>query len=137
MKLNKNNSYLKRGIILFLLLLLFISISAFSYANTISEHISNTVFRLHVLANSDNVYDQELKYVVRDEVLAYMRELSKDATSKQEIMQIANNHIEEFKEIAENTVRKNGYDYMVSVSVRKFCFSNKRIWRCFTSIWVL
>ena len=34
-----------------------------------SENISDQVFRLHILANSDSAEDQQLKLKVRDEIL--------------------------------------------------------------------
>ena len=62
---NKKNS--KLGIILTLILLLIIYtiICAFSYVQAVSTDISNSVFRLHVLANSNSDADQALKYKVK------------------------------------------------------------------------
>ena len=77
MKQKYKISLLKKGIILFFLLLLFISISAFSYVNAVSANLSESVFRLHVLANSDSVDDQNLKYKVRDKLIETMNDLSK------------------------------------------------------------
>ena len=60
------NSKVKMVIILSFLLFLYTTICAFSYAQTVSTDISNSVFRLHVIANSDSKEDQDLKYKVRD-----------------------------------------------------------------------
>mgnify|MGYP002868442319 CR=1 FL=1 len=57
-------SRIKRIFILLFLFFIFFSICAFSYANTVSEHILDSVFRLHVIANSDSYEDQTLKYKV-------------------------------------------------------------------------
>ena len=46
-----------------------IAICAVTPAVAMSEDISNNVFRLHILANSDSDYDQALKLKVRDKVL--------------------------------------------------------------------
>ena len=70
--INKTN--LKHVIILLFLLSIFIFISAVSYVDAVSTNIANSVFRLHVIANSDSDEDQELKYNVRDELLKYMIE---------------------------------------------------------------
>ena len=69
------NSKVKMVIILSLLLFIYTTICAFSYAQNISTDIANHVFRLHVLANSDNEEDQNLKYKVRDNLLNYMNEI--------------------------------------------------------------
>ena len=67
-----SNPKVKAGIILLFLLICYIFICAFSYVQAVSYDISNSVFRLHVLANSDSKEDQDLKYKVRDSLLNYM-----------------------------------------------------------------
>ena len=69
-----NFGFIKRFFVVLILFSFFVFISALSYVNAVSEDISNSVFRLHVIANSDSDEDQELKYQVRDEVLEYMNE---------------------------------------------------------------
>ena len=56
---------LKRFIIVLFLLTLFVFVSAISYVSAVSNNIANSVFRLHVIANSDSKEDQNLKYIVR------------------------------------------------------------------------
>ena len=68
----------KMVIILSVLLFIYISICAISYAQNVSTDIANSVFRLHVIANSDSEEDQNLKYIVRDNLLNYMNSLCKD-----------------------------------------------------------
>ncbi|MCI8482259.1 MAG: hypothetical protein HFJ27_04175 [Clostridia bacterium] len=60
------NRKVKYSILLLILLCLYIFVSAFSYVNAVSKHISDSVLRLHVIANSDDTLDQELKLKVRD-----------------------------------------------------------------------
>ena len=55
------NSKVRMFIILSFLLFIYTSICAFSYAENVSTDIANSVFRLHVLANSDSDEDQALK----------------------------------------------------------------------------
>ena len=112
-----------RIFVILILLSLFILISAISYVDAVSNNIADSVFRLHVIANSDSKEDQELK--VRDELLSYMNIISKDSTNKQEAMQIANEHKEEFIQIAEKVIKENGYNYTVNVQVGKADFPTK------------
>ena len=114
-----------RIFVILILLSLFILISAISYVDAVSNNIADSVFRLHVIANSDSKEDQELKLKVRDELLSYMNIISKDSTSKQEAMQIANEHKEEFTQIAEKVIKENGYNYTVNVQVGKADFPTK------------
>ena len=120
-----NHSKVKMVIILTFLFFVYTTICAISYANDISSDIANSVFRLHVIANSDSDVDQNLKYIVRDNLLEYMNTLCANCTSKEEAITIANVHIEDFKEIALNTIRDEGFDYSVNVSIGNFEFPTK------------
>ena len=114
-----------RIFVILILLSLFILISAISYVDAVSNNIADSVFRLHVIANSDSKEDQELKLKVRDELLSYMNIISKDSTSKQEAMQIVNEHKEEFTQIAKKVIKENGYNYTVNVQIGKADFPTK------------
>lgn len=119
----KNNIY--RFLLLLILFTIFVFFSAFSYVNAVSEEISNSVFRLHVIANSNSVEDQELKYKVRDSLLEYMNSLCSNVSSKQEAISIAKNNIKDFEDIAQKVVLENGYDYPISVEIGQYDFPTK------------
>ena len=116
---------LKRFIIVLFLLILFIFVSAISYVSAVSNNISNSVFRLHVIANSDSKEDQNLKYIVRDELIEYMNNIAKDCSSKEEVISIAKNNISNFENIARKTIEENGYNYNVTVEIGNFDFPTK------------
>ena len=118
-------SKLKRLFIILFLLFFYILISAFFYVDAVSSDISNSVFRLHVIANSDSKEDQELKYKVRDKVLEYMNLISKNCTSKEDVINLAKTHQEEFKNIAQNVIKENGYNYNVNIYIGKYDFPTK------------
>lgn len=115
----------KNSLILLFLLFLYVSISAISYVNAVSSDIENSVFRLHVIANSDSEEDQNLKYKVRDNLIAYMNTLCKDVKNKEEAIQIANHHKNEFLTIAKNIIIENGYTYDVTVEIGNYSFPTK------------
>lgn len=119
------SSNFKRFTIILLLLSLFIFISAISYVSAVSNNIANSVFRLHVIANSDNKEDQNLKYIVRDKLIEYMNEITKDCSNKEEVIAVANNNISNFEAIAKDTIKQNGFDYNVSVEIGNFEFPTK------------
>ena len=120
-----NFGFIKRFLIVLILFSFFIFISAASYVNAVSEDIAQSVFRLHVIANSDSKEDQDLKYKVRDKVLEYMNEISKNCSSKEEVILLAEEHKEEFKKIAENVIKEKGYDYEVNIKIGNFDFPTK------------
>lgn len=119
------NSKTKRFILILLLLLIYCMICAFSYVNAVSNNIQNSVFRLHVIANSDSPEDQNLKYIVRDKVLEYINIISDSSSSKENIIALANKNINEIQKIAENTIHENGYNYSVNLSIGNFAFPTK------------
>ena len=116
---------IKMILILSVLLFIYITLCAMSYANSVSQDISDSVFRLHVLANSDSIEDQELKYKVRDKLLTYMNSICKNTSSKEEAINIANSNISEFKKIAQDVIYENGYTYDVNVEIGNFEFPTK------------
>ena len=123
--MKKTINFFKRFLIVIILFSLFVFISALSYVNAVSEDISNSVFRLHVIANSDSDEDQSLKYKVRDEILEYMNKISKECTSKEEVINLAYKYQDEFKKIAENVIKENGYNYDVNIKIGNFEFPTK------------
>lgn len=115
----------KRLTLLIFLLINFIIISAVSYVSAVSENISNSVFRLHVIANSDSDEDQNLKYIVRDNLLNYMNTLTENITSRDAAIQIAEEHEQDFYNIAKKTIEENGYNYDVKIEIGNSYFPTK------------
>lgn len=116
---------IKYVLILLILFTLYLFVCAYSYVNAVSTHISDSVFRLHVIANSDSNQDQELKYVVRDNLLKYMNSITKDYSSKQDIIRVANENIDTFYSIAKQTILDSGFDYDVNIEIGNFYFPTK------------
>ena len=119
------NRKLKSLILLVFLLFLYVFISAQSYVSAVSANLSNAVFRLHVIANSDTDEDQALKLKVRDSLLNYMNELCSNCSTKEEAISIANAHKTDFQKIAEQTISNNGYNYSVKININNFYFPTK------------
>lgn len=120
------NKTICRVLILLFLLVTYIFLSAYSYVNAVSTDIADSVFRLHVIANSDSDEDQDLKYKVRDALLEYMNSLCSSVSSKEESIQIAQDHVDDFYKIAQETITENGYDYSVNITIGKCEFPTKQ-----------
>ena len=117
--------FIKRFFIVLILFSIFVFISAISYVNAVSEDLSESVFRLHVIANSDSKEDQALKYKVRDSILEYINELAVDCSSKDEVIALATEKQEALHDIAKKVIEENGYDYDVNISIGNFEFPTK------------
>lgn len=119
------NSKVKMVIILTFLLFIYTTVCAMSYAQNISTDIANSVFRLHVLANSDSKEDQALKYKVRDNLLKYMNTICKNCSSKDEAILLVEQNKENFEQIALQTIKDEGYSYDVTINIGNFEFPTK------------
>ena len=116
---------MKKYLLLLIVSVAFLLLSAYSYVNAVSNNLADSVFRLHVIANSDSEEDQNLKYKVRDSLIEYMNTLTNDMNTKDDVIKIAKEHIQDFKNIAQNVVKENGYDYEVNVEIGNFSFPTK------------
>ena len=114
---------------IFLTLIIFTS--SFSSVVRDSENISQKVFRFHILANSDEEYDQNLKLTVRDELLCYSNSLFNSCSNVDEAILIAKENVSNFNHIAKEVILKNGYDYSVKTYVTKEYF-NTRVYDNYT-----
>ena len=111
-----NNPITKTVFLLIFLLFLYVFICAYSYAQSVSYDLSESVFRLHVLANSDSKEDQQL---------TYMNQLCTNCSNKEEAIKIVTDNKENFKEIALNTIKNQGYSYDVNINIGNFEFPTK------------
>ena len=119
-----NHIFLKILLII-LLFVIFISTSAYSYSSAVSNNIADSIFRLHVIANSNSSDDQTLKLEIRDNVLKYMNSILVNTNSKSEAINIVKSHINEIYSIAKTTCKTYGYDYPINISVGKSDFPTK------------
>ena len=111
--------------ILTILVFIYIALLSFNYSKAVSSNLSDSVFRLHIIANSDSSADQELKLKVRDNIINYMNTLTSSSSDKKDVISMVNNHLDYFKEIALNTIKGNGYNYDVNIEIGNFHFPTK------------
>lgn len=88
------------------------------------ENIYDSVIRLHVIANSDSEDDQQIKLEVRDAILEKAAELF-DGASFEEAQEIAGEKLELLRDIADDVLLKNGFDYKSSVALSPEAFPTR------------
>ncbi len=113
-----------RLIFLFILLILVFSL-LITYAKSTVQNISNSVLRLHIVANSNDAFDQSLKISVRDKVLNETSHLFQNTHSADEAKALAKKHSALIQKIAEDEINHLGFDYPVNVSVTECAFPTK------------
>ena len=89
------------------------------------NEISNEVFRIHILANSDSQADQSLKLKVRDEILAFSESLFESADSKEEAENIVRENMDEIIAVAQKKVYDEGYSYKVDAELTNMYFTTR------------
>lgn len=87
--------------------------------------ITQTVFRLHILANSDSEEDQSLKLKVRDAVLEENSYIFENCKSAEEAAAEARKHMDEIKASAEKVLEENGAGYGAECGVAKMRFDDR------------
>lgn len=90
-----------------------------------SESISDEVFRLHILANSNSEADQQLKLKVRDEILVAGEELFKGCNSVKEAIKVCSENLDFFQQAAQKCIAENGAVYTVKATVDKEYFNTR------------
>lgn len=83
------------------------------------------LIRLHVIANSNSVYDQELKLKVKDRIVRETAPVFSKAGSAGEARKIADAYTGKIEQVAREEIRRQGYDYQVRVVRGTFHFPAK------------
>ncbi|MDD4689227.1 MAG: stage II sporulation protein R [Eubacteriales bacterium] len=96
------------------------------YSHLLSNELQNSVYRLHVIANSDESYDQELKLKVRDRVIRAMDNLTDGDDTLEEAKNLSSDNLTYLCSEAIKEVRNNGYEYPVTIKTGRFPFPTKQ-----------
>lgn len=113
--------------ILYLALSVFVILFAAAIGHTegLKRDISDSVLRLHIIANSDSVYDQDLKLKVRDGILKDCGYIFDSCSDRSEAAEAAEKNIDAITDSARRTLFENGVIYSVDTKVEKCRFPTK------------
>ena len=87
--------------------------------------LSDSLIRLHVIANSDSHQDQSDKLAVRDAILTLAEEWGEQAGSVEEMEELLSSHLDELAQAGEQVLRERGCMYHVTASVTDCYFPTK------------
>lgn len=113
-------------VLAFIVTTVFGVVASAEYSNKIQGGISSSVVRFHCLANSNSTEDQTLKLKVRDRVLAEIEPMVGQSKSKEETVEILKKSTEQMRQAALETIKENGKDYDVRVSLENCSFPMKK-----------
>lgn len=95
------------------------------YSQRVMADITNSVVRLHIMANSDTEADQELKLKVRDDVSEFLAPLLAQSQGVEDTKSIISQNIKNIEEEAEKSIKKHGYTYGATAVLGNFYFPQK------------
>ncbi|MDE6598407.1 MAG: stage II sporulation protein R [Clostridia bacterium] len=74
--------------------------------------------RIHVRANSNEQIDQQVKYLVKDEVVKYITPYAAQCTDKQKAMEVIGGILDGIEQVCDRVLKENGFSYTSKASVR-------------------
>lgn len=89
-------------------------------------HMADEVLRFHILANSNETKDQNVKLAVKDAVIAYLKkEMGAEGSTLDGTRRFIKEHIPEIEKTAAETINRRGYEYPVKAGLEKTEFPEK------------
>lgn len=74
--------------------------------------------RIHIRANSNDAQDQEVKYLVRDEVVKNITPWVAECVDKTSAVQVMSAHLTDIETLAERVLSQYGYTYGARAQIR-------------------
>lgn len=98
-----------------------ITTAAVSYSDSVQTDLQDNLIRLHIIADSDDEDDQNVKLKVRDAILADVGDRLSNGAERNDIINELNN----IEETALKTLAENGFEYGAKAEYGKFEFPRK------------
>ena len=107
----------KKTIIALLLVVIFaFSVLLISFSDMQNE-IADKLIRLHIPANSDSAFDQNVKLAVRDAVCELLSEKLKNANDRKNAQNIITENLDTIKKTADDVLKKSKVAYTSKVTL--------------------
>lgn len=123
---NEKNDILLSLLIGFSIFITFVILNqSYVYSMNVKQDIADNVIRFHVLANSDEYYDQELKIYVKDMILKKYKKDLTNLSTREDAINFFNENMENIENYAQNLVNYKGYSYPVKCELAYTNFPTK------------
>ncbi len=101
-----------------LVVALVVAISIFCVVN----HKEQDYLRIHIRANSNSEYDQQIKYIVKDTVVEALKPLAKNIKTKEQMIEVLNDSLPELTAVVDNKLAELNQNYTsrIRISEEKF-----------------
>ena len=108
------------SILFFILIFIVYTFNSISIQNSLADK----VLRLHILPNSNSIFDQELKLEVRDKIVEFLTPKLENSKNLNETKRIISENLYNIENLAKQIVSKSS-DYSVAVSLNTSNFPTK------------
>ena len=89
------------------------------------DEVKDSLIRFHVIANSDDEEDQQLKLKVKNKVIEYLYPFLNDSKSLDESRQIIRDKMQDVKKLAGQVIKDNNYEYRIQAELSRENFPDK------------
>lgn len=93
--------------------------------NEIEAYTNANLIRFHVLANSNDPADQNLKLKVRDAILVATHDIFPGVAEKEEAKTLISANWDLLYDVATTTIKNSGYDYDVQIQLGTYAFPDR------------
>lgn len=84
-----------------------------------TESTADTEYlRIHVRANSNEQIDQNIKYVVKDEIVKFITPYAAECVDKQTAIEVIRGILPELEKVCDRVLKEHGFDYASRAQVR-------------------
>lgn len=111
--------------VLIVLIIIVIAISASALLENQKNKERPDFVRIHIRANSNSDFDQNLKHKVKDEVITYLTPLLAQAETKDQALLMICNNLDNIQKITDNVLEKNKVEYLSGTSIVKEEFPSR------------
>jgi len=117
---------IKAVLIMALIVMVIMGTVVIVYSDNTVKGLADNMIRLHIIAESDEAIDQEVKLKVRDAILEYLTEKMDVTMSVEETTAIIDEELPNIERIAAGILEENGHEGLASAEYGNFIFPTKQ-----------
>ncbi|MDE7298846.1 MAG: stage II sporulation protein R [Lachnospiraceae bacterium] len=92
---------------------------------SLQESVADEVLRLHIIADSNSEADQQVKLLVKEAVLTYLKPCLADVTTKEQAIEVISEQLDELARTASQVLADQGFSYSASAELTRSYFPIK------------
>lgn len=92
---------------------------------SLQESVADEVLRLHIIADSNSDADQQVKLLVKEAVLTYLKPCLEGVTTKKEAIDVISGQLNDLSRTASQVLREQGFSYSAAAELTRSYFPIK------------